>query len=393
MNKSMDTKKVLLVGMFDSIHFARWVNQFKGVNSLEILLFPSKKFRILNTELRNIVSDAKNIKIVNKKGFLPYFTIGYIDFLKFEFLKKFKDKYSLTSRCKTLNKVILENQPEVIHAAEIQGAGYLVLNALDQVSFKIKTILTNYGSDIFYFSKKEEHLAEIKKCLNFFEFYSAECQRDYEIALSFGFTGKFMPIVPNAGGIPQQELDFPVISASKRTKVAVKAYGGEFGLGETALEICERILIKNYPNEFYFYSVTDDLLPKVLKLQGCFPGQIYFSTVSKKLPYDEMIELFRESRCYLGMSKSDGISTSFLEALSFGAYPIQTDTSCASEWIDIGAVGSIVDSDNLDLIEDILLKVIKDDNLVDLAQKANKEIASRFLNYNYISEKSRSFYN
>jgi hypothetical protein len=392
MNKSMHPKKVLVVGMFDSIHFARWINQFKEINSIEILLFPSKKFRILNTELKKVVSDSKNIKIANKKDFLPCFTIGYIDFLKFEFLKNFKYRFSLISRSKSLNKVILENRPEIIHAIEIQGAGYLVMNALGQIKFKCKTILTNYGSDIFYFSKKKEHLAEIKKCLNFFQFYSAECQRDYEIALSCGFTGKFMPIVPNAGGILQQELDFPVISASKRTKIAVKAYGGEFGLGETALEICERILLKNYPNEFYFYSVTDDLLPKVLKLKECFPSQIYFSTVSKKLPYDEMIELFRESRCYLGMSKSDGISTSFLEALSFGAYPIQTDTSCASEWIDIGAVGSIVSINDLSMVETELERAIFNDKLVDDAQSKNFQIATKFLNYDFIKKRAEIFY-
>jgi glycosyltransferase involved in cell wall biosynthesis len=392
MNKPMHPKKVLVVGMFDSIHFARWINQFKEIDSLEILLFPSKKFRLLNSELRKVISDSKNIKIANKKDFLPCFTIGYIDFLKFEFLKNFKYRFSLISRSKYLNKVIMEYRPEIIHAVEIQGAGYLVMNALGQNNFKCKTILTNYGSDIFYFSKKEEHLVDIKKCLNFFEFYSAECQRDYEIALSYGFTGKFMPIVPNAGGVRQQDLDFPVIRTSKRTKIAVKAYGGEFGLGETALEICARILSKNYLNEFYFYSVTDDLLPKVLKLKENFPDQIHFSTVSKKLPYEEMIALFRQSRCYLGMSKSDGISTSFLEALSFGAYPIQTDTSCASEWVEIGAVGSIVSISDLSMVERELERAIFDDKLVDDAQSKNFQIASKFLNYDFIKERAEIFY-
>jgi hypothetical protein len=49
-----------------------------------------------------------------------------------------------------------------------------------------------------------------------------------------------------------------------------------------------------------------------------------------------MYENFANSRIYIGASRSDGISTSFLEALVLGAYPIQTNTSCGNEWVEKG---------------------------------------------------------
>ncbi len=48
------------------------------------------------------------------------------------------------------------------------------------------------------------------------------------------------------------------------------------------------------------------------------------------------------SRANIGFSKSDGISTSLLEAMTMGAFPIETGTACASDWIQDGVSGAIV---------------------------------------------------
>jgi hypothetical protein len=40
------------------------------------------------------------------------------------------------------------------------------------------------------------------------------------------------------------------------------------------------------------------------------------------------------ARIYLGVSKTDGISTSLLESIARGAFPIQSVTSCANEWVE-----------------------------------------------------------
>ena len=71
------------------------------------------------------------------------------------------------------------------------------------------------------------------------------------------------------------------------------------------------------------------------------------------------MKLFERARIYIGCSRSDGLSTSFLQALCSGAYPIQTDTSCASELVDGGASGSIIPLDESSVLN-TLLSVIHD---------------------------------
>ena len=103
------------------------------------------------------------------------------------------------------------------------------------------------------------------------------------------------------------------------------------------------------------------------------------------------MQQFRAARVYLGCSRSDGISTSFLEALAFGCYPIQTNTSCAGEWVDLGAIASVIPTTK-DAAVDALKLALADDELVNRAQKANLKIAQTFLSQEYIKKQLEHFY-
>jgi hypothetical protein len=105
-----------------------------------------------------------------------------------------------------------------------------------------------------------------------------------------------------------------------------------------------------------------------------------------------MNELFKRSRIYLGASRSDGISTSFLEALNFGCYPIQTDTSCAGDWEKLGAIASIVPQ-NVSIVADELIRSLTDDALVDSAQNQNMEVSKEYLSFEKVRAIATTFYN
>ena len=84
-----------------------------------------------------------------------------------------------------------------------------------------------------------------------------------------------------------------------------------------------------------------------------------------------MLRLFAAARCYLGVSVSDAISTSMLEALAMGAFPIQTNTSCCEEWIENGKTGFSIPPDDVDVIADRIRQAVTDDDLVDKAADLN----------------------
>jgi glycosyltransferase involved in cell wall biosynthesis len=109
------------------------------------------------------------------------------------------------------------------------------------------------------------------------------------------------------------------------------------------------------------------------------------------LSHEELSKIFEKSRIYIGCSISDGISTSFLEALARGVYPIQTNTSCANEWIEKGAIGSIISLNEIEL-ENALKAAIEDDALVSKAAIANLSVIESHAKVSHIQKASLNFY-
>lgn len=385
-------RKILVVCMFDSIHSARWLAQFLGDPDLEIFIFPSRRFKHLNHKLRLLLAENQNIRLAGFSKAIPKKLLGYYSYLRFEIIGKLRRQPEMRLRGRALKSVYKSIKPNVIHALEIQGAGYLVSSILKESMRPERAIVTNWGSDLFFYGQIPSERVKIIECLNNFTHYSAECQRDYELALKYEFKGIMLPCMPNGGGIEMSNITAPSPLSSTRKLMLVKAYGGTFGLGNISVSLTERVLEILPAPKVFFYSVTDDLELKIQELAAKFPGRVEYSTVRKGLSHEALIEKFKVARCYLGMSRSDGISTSFLEALTYGSYPIQTDTSCAAEWIDLGAVGFVVQPQEVSQIVNKVCEVFLDDNLVDQAQLVNNNLAKQFLSFDYLKTVSQVFY-
>jgi glycosyltransferase involved in cell wall biosynthesis len=137
--------------------------------------------------------------------------------------------------------------------------------------------------------------------------------------------------------------------------------------------------------------VTDDLIEQVKQLKARFPNRVQYSGRRSPLSRDQMRKLFLESRVYVGASRSDGISTSFLEALISGCYPVQTNTSCANEWIDFGASATLVAMD-VSQISAALELALTSNLLVDQAQENNRRVAESHLSSDVIRPLALTFY-
>lgn len=385
-------RKILVVCMFDSIHSARWLAQFARNPNFKIYLFPSRKFKHINPSLIDLLKYADNIQVAKFYFWVPKFLMGYYTYFRFSLISKILVGCNYGYRQKTLRKTYLSELPDVVHALEIQGAGYLVCEALRDLNKPEKLILTNWGSDIYYYLEDDSEKVLLKECLETFDYYSAECQRDYELALMLGFQGHMLPRIPNGGGIDKSKFSEITNLCSERNLVVVKAYGNEFGLGKIAISVCTNILVSLPEPKFFFYSVTKDIEPILKALVKRFPDRIEYATVRNSMRHEDLIEKFKAARCYLGMSRSDGISTSFLESLAYGAFPIQTDTSCAAEWIDLGAIGFITNSLKVTEIVEKIQEIFSSDDLVNNAQSQNRQIAEKYLDFEQIQDKAKLFY-
>ena len=90
-----------------------------------------------------------------------------------------------------------------------------------------------------------------------------------------------------------------------------------------------------------------------------------------------MLHLFGRARVYIGSSISDAISTSLLEAIVMGAFPIQSCTACAEEWIVDGEMGFIVPPEDPEPIAEAIRRAVSDDKLVDRAAELNAQLAKK----------------
>ena len=76
-----------------------------------------------------------------------------------------------------------------------------------------------------------------------------------------------------------------------------------------------------------------------------------------------------------------------------GTFPIQTNTSCASEWIIDGETGFIVPPDNPQIIAKKISKAISDNELVDKASEINYQTATKRLDISVIKPNVIETYN
>jgi hexokinase len=74
-----------------------------------------------------------------------------------------------------------------------------------------------------------------------------------------------------------------------------------------------------------------------------------------------------------------------------GAYPIQTNTSCANEWIEKGFMASSVENDS-EIIFSLLDSIIKDRERLSISANTNFVLAKQMLDEDSIRESSKLFY-
>ncbi len=154
-----------------------------------------------------------------------------------------------TSSAWRLARLIKSLRPDIIHAHEMQHAGYVIVDALRYLDGKLPPwIMTNWGSDISYFGRSEKHRPLIRGVLANCDYYTCECERDVRLAREFGFGGEVLrPVMPNPGGFQFDRLDqlrTPGPSAARRL-ILLKGYQGMFGralTGLVAIEMCKDLL-------------------------------------------------------------------------------------------------------------------------------------------------------
>jgi len=364
LDRGQDTYKlngrVLIIGMADSIHLARWLSQFEQSN-IEFRLVSSSPHRKLHPYIRDLLGTRNShvslsIGAVSRFFSLPLWILDRL----------FSDFF----RGLLIANEIRRFKPSFLHVNEIQNAGYATLRAIKLLQYRdIPPIfLTNYGSELVWFGKFPRHRRRMEELLKYSAAFSAECRRDYLLAEKLGFVGLKMPQMPVAGG-----ARYSANWSSNRKTIAVKGYQNKWGRALSVLECLNEMQGDLEPFDIEVFSSNHVVKKRVKELSKTTNLNIV-SYGKGSLSHEEMMQLFSRSICYIGVSLSDGISTSMIESMANGAIPIQTSTSCADEWIENGKTGFIISPSDIEGLKSALRRIISGDFNCKVAQIKNIEI-------------------
>jgi glycosyltransferase involved in cell wall biosynthesis len=217
------------------------------------------------------------------------------------------------------------------------------------------------------------------------DFYSCECQRDVGLAERLGLSrGAVLPVLPNSGGLDLYEVQRlrEKVPPSRRRAIMLKGYqdwAGRALVGLRALERCAEMLA-DY--RVVIYSAGEGMALSV----ELFRAKTGIETIiiPQHTSHQEMLKAHGQARISIGLSISDAISTSFLEAMAMGSFPIQSNTSCANEWAEHGRTALFVPPEDPEVVEAAVRRALTDDALVDSAASANWQTVQERLNANVI---------
>ena len=372
-------QNILIVGMADSVHVARWLTQFVD-QPIDFTLFPSSPHRHIHPVLKSLITSAsKQMTVTLKPPSMRWLALP---------LSALDIPFNNFFRSQLLRRLITQQKFDLIHVLELQHAGYLLLDT--KLAPNLPTVfVTNWGSDIYWFQQFPKHKQKIIQLLNIASFYSAECHRDIEIVKQLGYTGKTMEVIPNSGGINLDEIPKDSLPPSQRKKIMIKGYTGFVGQALVAIKACELVADHLRGYEVVIYSASIKSRIRALKLRHFHKVRV--TILKKSTPHHEMLKHFSQSRVYIGISLSDGISTSLLEAMATGCYPIQTDTSCANEWVGADSK-SIVKPDSHHELSKIIKFALADDLYIDQSSNSNREFIVNHASSAAVSTIAINFY-
>ena len=375
--------RILFVAMPNSVHTARWLSQIQNEN-WEIYLFPAY-IGHLHPDYKNITAfrsvpsgKSRNNRSVRSIWWPILFFWG--DY----FISKVRRVESNRLKQLALKIVIRKLAPDIIHSLEFQQAGYLTLEVKNNLTEKFPLwAVTNWGSDVYLFGRLADHRPKVRAILESCDYYGCECHRDIQLAEELGFRGKELPVFPISGGMPLGEfvrLQSGILPASRRI-ILLKGYQGWAGRAFVALQALRSCvdLLKDYTIAISVAGSDMRIAAELFAQDTKIPVNI-LSAIS----HEEMLRIHGSARVYIGLSITDGISTSLLEAMVMGAFPIQSYTACADEWVEDGVSGFLVPPEDPREIAAAIRRALTDDELVNRAAEINARTAKQKLDFDII---------
>jgi glycosyl transferase family 1 len=376
------------VAMPGSVHAARWIRQLDG-QGYEIHLFPSVSSSSLHPLLHGRVIFHCEVSSKDSGPRAKGLPVGHPMLAGAANLVS--NKLLPDRPVERLTALLKKLRPDVVHSMELQAAGYLTLEARRRLGGDFGTwMVSNWGSDIYLFGRLPEHRGRLNGILSQCDVYLCECRRDLGLAKGLGLGSQPSFVLPSGGGLPLRGLaPWRAVPPSRRRRILLKGYQGWAGRALCGLRAIELLADELRDFEVVIYLPNPEV---ELKARLIAEDTGLAIRILPESSHDTMLRLHGQARVSIGLSISDAASTSFLEALAMGSFPIQSHTACADEWVVDGDTALLVPPEEPQVIAQALRRAISDDALVDHAASRNQMVVEERLGDTMIAAQVTDLY-
>ena len=350
---------ILLVGMVDSPHFQKWIKILRE-------LFPEKSIYIFPSDRPKIKRFAEDYRAYSVSIF-RIFSSRNLNFALFYLLDL---TFGMKWRSYFLAKLIIKKKPSIVHFHELQHAAYIFnpIANINRMPKNITKIVSTWGSDLVFYSWSDKDAPEIRFCLEWADLLTAERHEDLLIAQSHGYGKAFMaPVYITVGAEKPEAIE---IQPSDRNLILVKGYQDNTGRALNVLAALTAISVELKDYQIRVYSASEPVRYQVDFMRNSLKMDI---EVIPRVEKTVLRDLFRKARVYIGLSVSDGAPSSMIEAMESGCFPIQSQNSAGSHFIQNSKSGFLVDPWDLEAVQRSISIALSHNDLVDRAAELNRE--------------------
>ncbi|MGE0527784.1 MAG: glycosyltransferase family 4 protein [Bdellovibrionales bacterium] len=386
--------KLVIVAMPESVHTARWILQLLD-QGWKIYLFPSTLYSEPHPMLRKHIDwgytwrrffggSLKRGKIHLCRPFGFGIRIPFRNLSMWRLVARLICRFMPYSQYRHLRLVVWWFQPDLVHSLEFQMAGELCLRSKQYMRRFPRWIATNWGSDVLLYHRLTWSKELVHEILQACEVYSCECERDVELARKLGFRGHVWPVLPNTGGLNLKEIQSirAQHAGQPRRRIMLKGYHGWSGRALFAIRALREVgpLLKGYTVTLFSWNIDSRISLEITAQDVGFD----FEIIPHGTSHAEILHLHAQARAYIGAGISDGLSTSCIEAMAMGAFPIQSESACCREWFRDGESGIKMDGEDIGAMACALKRVLSDDAFYERAREINYQIIDENWGWDHI---------
>jgi glycosyltransferase involved in cell wall biosynthesis len=313
---------------------------------------------------------------------------------------------AIPGAARALQSMIVQLQPDLIHAMRIPYEGMLAGEALKLIGRnqptgrKTPLLVSVWGNDFTLHAPSTPMMVSYtRQTLAFAGGLHTDCRRDQRLALKFGFAADKPSIVlPGAGGIQMGIFHPPLIPTNM--------LGDAHGNSSPTRVINPRGYRAYVRNDTFFQSIPLVLqkLPHVLFICPGMSGErdaeksvrrLGIGDQVELLPIQspqQMAELFRVSLISLSITTHDGTPNTLLEAMACGCFPIAGDIESLREWITPDENGLLVDPSDPQALAQAMIHALAHPELRYAAMERNLHLVKERAEYGSVMAQAQQFY-